>query len=184
MQVSSLKGVAGWGGRKTPRNRFVLDSSTGVPLAGGTLSLDAREAFFRLKNRAANHRPPSSGKLPTCPDFAQLRARQRLRWRNACLWMPFLSRRRSSKKPRARSIGTRQRPPPKWRSHQSPHSRGSTGSLSRARTPNTHSCTRRSGSCRTKRSKASMPSANSRTASDRLPPRLRLRSRGRCSSAV
>lgn len=46
--------------------------------------------------------------------------------------------------------------------------RGSTGSLSRASTPNTHSRTLYRGSLFTKRSNASMPSANSRTASDRL----------------
>lgn len=62
------------------------------------------------------------------------------------------------------------------------HSLGSTGSLSRASTPKTHSWTLRSGSCRTKRSNASRPSANSRRANDRLPPRLRLRRRGRFSS--
>ena len=41
--------------------------------------------------------------------------------------------------------------------------RGSTGSLSSASTPNTHSCTRYSGSPATNRSSASMPSANSRS---------------------
>jgi hypothetical protein len=46
--------------------------------------------------------------------------------------------------------------------------RGSTGSLPRASTPKTHSWTRRSGSPRTNRSSASTPSANSRTARDRL----------------
>ena len=61
---------------------------------------------------------------------------------------------------------------------------GSTGSLSSASTPNTHSWTRRNGSCRTNRSKASIPSANSRSARDRLPARPRLRNRPRCSSAV
>ena len=50
------------------------------------------------------------------------------------------------------------------------HNRGSTGSLSSASTPNTHSWTRRSGSWRTNRSSASMPSANSRSASDAWRP--------------
>jgi hypothetical protein len=50
----------------------------------------------------------------------------------------------------------------------SPYSLGSTGSLSSASTPNTHSCTRRSGSRRTNRSRASIPSANSRSARDRF----------------
>ena len=45
---------------------------------------------------------------------------------------------------------------------------GSTGSLSKASTPKTHSCTRRSGSFLTNRSKLSMPSANSPSANDRL----------------
>lgn len=48
---------------------------------------------------------------------------------------------------------------------------GSTGSLSSARTPKTHSCTRRRGSLRTKRSSASTPSANSRSASERFAAR-------------
>src|SRR5436309_6251260 len=56
-------------------------------------------------------------------------------------------------------------------------SRGLTGSLSSARTPKQHSCTRRSGSSRTNRSSASTPSANSREASERLEARLRRRSR-------
>ncbi len=53
------------------------------------------------------------------------------------------------------------------------HSLGSTGSLSRASTPNTHSWTRCSGSPATNRSSASMPRANSRRASERLWPRPR-----------
>ena len=65
-----------------------------------------------------------------------------------------------------------------------PYSRGSTGSLSRARTPKTHSWTRLSGSRRTNRSSPSMPSANSRSASERLPDRPRSRSRSRCSGSV
>jgi hypothetical protein len=48
------------------------------------------------------------------------------------------------------------------------YSRGSTGSLSSASTSNTHSCTRRNGSRPTNRSSPSIPSANSRRASDRL----------------
>jgi hypothetical protein len=48
------------------------------------------------------------------------------------------------------------------------HSLGSTGSLSRARTPKTHSWTRRSGSLRTNRSNPSTPRANSPRARDRL----------------
>ena len=42
------------------------------------------------------------------------------------------------------------------------------GILSGSETPSTHSCVRRSGSIRTKRSNASIPSANSRLASDRF----------------
>ena len=61
---------------------------------------------------------------------------------------------------------------------------GSTGSLSRASTPKTHSWTRRSGSPRTNRSSPSMPSANSPRASDRLRPRPRDRSRSRFSPDV
>ncbi len=53
------------------------------------------------------------------------------------------------------------RGPPRWC-----HSLGSIGSLSSARTPKTHSWTRRSGSRRTNRSSPSIPSANSRNASD------------------
>ena len=53
---------------------------------------------------------------------------------------------------------------------------GSTGSLSRARTPKTHSWTRRNGSRRTNRSRASRPRANSERASDRLRPSPRARS--------
>ena len=64
------------------------------------------------------------------------------------------------------------------------YSRGSTGSLSSASTPNTHSCTRRRGSPRTKRSSPSIPNANSRSASDRFGPRRRDLSRSRCSEAV
>jgi hypothetical protein len=63
------------------------------------------------------------------------------------------------------------------------HNRGSTGSLSSARTPNTHSCTRRSGSLRTNRSRPSMPRANSRRARPRLWFRPRCRSRSRCSGS-
>ena len=54
------------------------------------------------------------------------------------------------------------------------YSLGSTGSLSKASTPNTHSWTRRRGSLWTKRSSASIPSANSRRASDRFAPNPRL----------
>src|SRR5262249_15630004 len=54
---------------------------------------------------------------------------------------------------------------------------GSTGSLSSASTPKTHSWTRRSGSLWAKRSNASIPSANSRRASDRFAPKPRLFSR-------
>ncbi len=65
-----------------------------------------------------------------------------------------------------------------------PYNLGSTGSLSIASTPNTHSWIRRNGSLRTKRSNASMPSANSRLASERLRPSPRLRSRARCGPSV
>ena len=58
---------------------------------------------------------------------------------------------------------------------KSSHKRGSTGSLSSARTPNTHSCVRRSGSFLTNRSSASIPRANSRLASDRFAPTPRER---------
>ncbi len=61
---------------------------------------------------------------------------------------------------------------------------GSTGSLSRARTPKTHSWTRRNGSPRTNRSSPSMPSANSPRASDRLRPSPRDRRRSRFSLDV
>ena len=65
------------------------------------------------------------------------------------------------------------------------HSRGSTGSDSIARTANTASCTRHSGSPRAARSSDSRPSAYSRAASERLCPRFRGRSRrgspARCS---
>src|SRR5262249_30218244 len=61
---------------------------------------------------------------------------------------------------------------------------GSTGSLSSASTANTHSCTRRSGSPRAKRSNPSSPSANSRSASERLALRKRWRSRSRLAGAV
>jgi hypothetical protein len=55
--------------------------------------------------------------------------------------------------------------------------RGSTGSLSRASTPNTHSCTRRKGSRFTKRVSPSIPRQNSRIAKLRLPESPRLRNR-------
>src|SRR6266480_4054261 len=61
--------------------------------------------------------------------------------------------------------------------------RGSTGSLSRARTPKTHSWTRRSGSWRTNRSKASIPRANSRRANERFVETKRLRSRSKFSGS-
>lgn len=60
------------------------------------------------------------------------------------------------------------------------HSRGSTGSLSKANTPNTHSWTRRNGSPATNRSSASIPKANSRSANERFSPTPRERSRERC----
>ena len=60
------------------------------------------------------------------------------------------------------------------------YSRGSTGSLSRARTPNA-SCTRRSGCRCTNRSRPSIPSANSRSASERFPESPRSRSRSRAA---
>jgi len=63
------------------------------------------------------------------------------------------------------------------------HSRGSTGSLSNASTPNTHSWTRRRGSCRTNRSSDSIPSANSRNARERLAASPRLRNRSRFCGA-
>src|SRR5262249_7956331 len=59
------------------------------------------------------------------------------------------------------------------------HSRGSTGSLSSARIPNTHSCTRRKGWPLTKRVSASTPKQNSRRARLRLRDRPRWRSRAR-----
>ena len=74
-----------------------------------------------------------------------------------------------------------------WRSRRREsfcYRRGSTGSLSRARTPNTHSCTRLRGSRCTNRSRPSIPSANSRSASDRLPESPRSRSLSRCSGKV
>ena len=61
---------------------------------------------------------------------------------------------------------------------------GSTGSLSRASTPKTHSWTRRNGSRRTNRSSPSTPRANSPSASDRFRPRPRDRRRSRFSSVV
>ena len=85
---------------------------------------------------------------------------------------------------------TRSSPPSEprtWRARAAPgppHSRGSTGSDSSARTPKTHSCTRHSGSPRAARSSASRPRAYSRWASPRLRPRLRSRSRSRCSGRV
>gem|GEM_PF-6538040 len=51
------------------------------------------------------------------------------------------------------------------------YNRGSTGSLSRASTLNTHACTRCSGSLSTKRCRPSSPSASSWSASARLWPR-------------
>jgi hypothetical protein len=70
-----------------------------------------------------------------------------------------------------------------WLRSPSTHSLGSTGSDSSANTPNTHSWTRRSGSRATKRSSASSPRANSRSASARLPPSARFRNRVKCRSA-
>src|SRR5262245_10358542 len=64
------------------------------------------------------------------------------------------------------------------------HSLGSTGSLSSASTPNTHSWTLRRDSSRTNRSSASIPRANSRAASERLRPRPRERSRSRFAGSV
>ena len=90
-------------------------------------------------------------------------------------------------RPRVRRQGTQD-----WQRHtarrlpliQSTHSRGSTGSDSRASTANTHSCTRHSGSPRATRSNDSRPSAYSRCAIDRLWPRLRDSSRDRFSGSV
>ena len=62
-----------------------------------------------------------------------------------------------------------------------PYNRGSIGSLSNASTPKMHSCTRRRGSRCTKRSNASIPSANSRCASARFALRPRFRKRLRFS---
>lgn len=62
--------------------------------------------------------------------------------------------------------------------------RGSTGSDSRASTPNTASWIRHRGSPATSRSTASRPRAYSRRARDRLRPRLRSRSRLRFSGSV
>ena len=56
--------------------------------------------------------------------------------------------------------------------------------FSSANTPNTHSCTRRSGSRHTKRSRDSTPRANSRMASDRFLASERCRSRVNCSARV
>jgi hypothetical protein len=64
------------------------------------------------------------------------------------------------------------------------YSRGSTGSDSSASTPNTASWTRHNGSPRAPRSSASSPRAYSRSASDRLRPRLRSRSRARLAGSV
>ena len=64
------------------------------------------------------------------------------------------------------------------------HSRGSTGSDSSASTANTASWTRHSGSPSASRSSASSPSAYSRSASDRLWFRNRLRRRSRFSGRV
>lgn len=64
------------------------------------------------------------------------------------------------------------------------YKRGSTGSDSSASTPNTASCIRHSGSPRAPRSRASSPSAYSRSASERLRPRLRSRSRARLAGSV
>jgi uncharacterized protein (TIGR03084 family) len=64
------------------------------------------------------------------------------------------------------------------------HSRGSTGSDSRARTAKTHSCTRHSGSPQATRSRASRPRAYSRSASERLWDRPRWRSRVRLAGSV
>jgi hypothetical protein len=63
------------------------------------------------------------------------------------------------------------------------HNLGSTGSLSKASTPKTASCTRRKGSLRTNRSSASTPRANSRNASDLLAESPRARRRSRFSGA-
>ena len=62
--------------------------------------------------------------------------------------------------------------------------RGSTGSDSSASTAKTQRWTRQRGSPRAASSSASRPSAYSRPASDRLCPRLRCRSRDRCSGSV
>lgn len=62
--------------------------------------------------------------------------------------------------------------------------RGSTGSDSRARTANTASWTRHSGSPRATRSSDSMPSANSRAARERLWPSPRVRRRSRLAGSV
>jgi len=64
------------------------------------------------------------------------------------------------------------------------HSRGSTGSDSRARTAKTGSWIRHSASRCTARSSASMPSAYSRAARERLCPRPRSRSLSRFSGSV
>lgn len=66
----------------------------------------------------------------------------------------------------------------------SPLSLGSTGSLSSASTPKTHSCTRYSGSRSTKRCRASCPSMNSRRASARLGASPRWRRRSRFGASV
>ena len=76
-------------------------------------------------------------------------------------------------------IGTRRNP-----HRKQIHNRGSTGSDSRASTPNTASWTRHSGSPATSRSTASSPSAYSRSASERFRLRLRFRSRSRLSGSV
>ena len=64
------------------------------------------------------------------------------------------------------------------------HSRGSTGSDSRAKTAKTHSWTRHRGSPRATRSRASRPRAYSRSASERLWLSPRWRSRSRLAGSV
>jgi hypothetical protein len=59
-----------------------------------------------------------------------------------------------------------------------------TGSLSRASTPNTHSCTRRKGSRRMNLFRASIPSANSRLANELFAPTALERKRSRFRSEV
>ncbi len=121
-------------------------------------------------------------------------------WRCSAARCPSAWAPRRPRAPRARPVRSRagQRapvpggPPPQRRPDDAErlaagppaHSRGSTGSDSSASTAKTASWTRHSGSPAASLSTASSPSAYSRSASERLCPRWRERSRVRCSGAV